>query len=74
MQWSQSTLGEPVLIIFWDTPQFSDTTLSSLLLQGAGFSLSCMAISLAKIPLKVSLALFFQTVKFHGRWHSIMLE
>ncbi len=39
--------------------QFTDTTLSGLLPWGVGFGLSCMAISLAKFPLKVSLALLF---------------
>ncbi len=54
--------------------QFMDTTLSGLLPLGVGFSLSCMAISLAKFPLKVSLALLFRAVKYHGRRHSITME
>jgi hypothetical protein len=41
------------------TFQFTDTTLSSLLTRGVGFSLSCVAVSLAKFPLKVSFELLF---------------
>jgi hypothetical protein len=74
IQWAQSTLGEPVLITGHPMFQFTDTNLSGLLPRGVGFSLSCMAICLAKFPLKVSFALLFQAIKYHGQRHSVMME
>jgi hypothetical protein len=33
-----------------------------------------MAVSLAKLALKIAVALLFQAVKYHGRWHTITME
>ncbi len=61
MQWSHSTLGEPVFIIIMGHPtfQFVDTSLSSLLQRGVGLSLSSVAICLTQFSLKVIFALLF---------------